>query len=157
MTERAVRLVNRYDRLQAALMGTAQVPETVLRGAVTATDGELATVETDVGTVRGLHDGLAVGEATQARIGADAITVHDPTANPDANATSARNRFAGRIVEVDPGETVSTVHVGVDGTVFRALVTDESVSRLELREGRDVALTWKATATRLTRSSPSTE
>ncbi len=149
VTANATRLLNRYERLQVALSATAQVPETVLGGAVSSVSGELATVTTDVGAVRGLHDGVALGDPVQVRIGADSVTVLDPTADPDPDSTSARNHLTGTVTDVERGETVSIVVVDVAGTVFRALVTEDSADRLELSEGRTVVLTWKATATRI--------
>lgn len=151
LTEDGWRLLGRYDRLAAALAATARVPETVLWGAVASVDGELAGVETDVGAVRGLHDGLAVGDDVQVRIGADAITVSDPGTVPEPDSTSARNRLAGVVADLGPGQTVREVTLDVRGTPFRALVTAESAARLGLRGGREVVLTWKATATRLVR------
>lgn len=151
-------LLDRYDRLQAALAATASVPETVLDGTVASVDGELADVDTAVGSVRGLHggaetdddrDGVAVGDAVQVRIGADAVTIHGDGAGVDPDSTSARNRLRGEVVGIDAGETVSTVRVAVDGVTFRVLITAESAARLELAAGDDVAIRWKATATRV--------
>jgi molybdate transport system regulatory protein len=150
LTPNGSELLDRYDRLQAALDATARVPETVLSGTVAAIEGELATVETDVGAVRGLHHGVSTGESVQVRIGADAVTVLDPGGEPGADSTSARNRLSGTVTALDRGETVDTVGIDVDGISFRALVTGESTERLGLRNGREVVLTWKATATRLT-------
>ena len=151
LTDTATRLLNQYERLQAALSATARVPETVLEGTVSSVSGELADVTTSVGTVRGLHDDVDLEERVQVRIGADTLTVLDPAADPDADATSARNHLSGTVTGVERGETVLTVRVDVDGTDFRALVTADSADRLELAEGREVVLTWKATATRLAR------
>jgi molybdate transport system regulatory protein len=142
-------LLDRYDRLQAVLAATAQVPETVLDGTVTSVDGELADVDTAVGTVRGLHDGAAVGDAVQVRIGADAVTVYTGDERVDPDSTSARNRLRGAVVGVEAGETVSTVRVGVGEEAFRVLITAESAERLALDEGDEVAIRWKATATRV--------
>lgn len=149
LTDNAEELLARYERLQAALTATAQVPETVLRGMVTEISGELAEVETSVGQIRGLHDGVAVGDEVQARIGADSITLLEPGSDPEPDSTSARNRLDGSITDIDRGETVLTVHVSAGGVDFRALVTDSSASKLDLTAGRNVVLTWKATATRL--------
>ena len=149
LTDGATRLLNQYERLQAALSATAHVPETVLEGSVTSITGELADVTTGVGTVRGLHDGVSPGDTVQVRIGADSVTVLEPAADPAPDSTSARNHLTGVIVEVTQGETVFTVEVDVDGTAFRALVTAESADRLGLVAGQEVVLTWKATATRL--------
>lgn len=150
LTDEATRLLERYERLQVALSATAQVPETVLDGSVSGVTGELADVTTPVGTVRGLHRGVDLEDAVQVRIGADSVTLLDPAADPDPDSTSARNHAVGTVTDITQGETVSTVHVDVDGTGFRALVTEDSTERLELAEGRRVAMTWKATATRLT-------
>jgi len=159
-------LLDRYDRLQAVLAATARVPETVLDGTVAGVDGELADVDTAIGRVRGLHDGTGVsdgadeseaggvapGDAVQVRIGADAVTVYRGDEAVDPDATSARNRRRGVVVGVDAGETVSTVRVAVGETedaVFRVLITAESAARLDLDTGDEVAIRWKATATRL--------
>ncbi len=149
LTDTAKQLLNRYERLQVALTAIAQVPETVLEGTVTSISGEMADVMTSVGTIRGLHDGVPRGEAVHVRIGADSLTVLDPMAEPDPDSTSARNHLPGTVTYIHQGETVSSLCVDVDGTEFRALVTEDSVDRLGLVEGCDVVLTWKATATRL--------
>lgn len=151
VTETGTELLNRYDRLAAALTAAAQVPETVLHGTVTATTGELAEVETEIGTLRGLHDGLSGDERVQIRVGADAVTIHDTAMDVDPDSTSARNRFLGQIASIDPGETVLVATIDVGGVPFRALITDESAARLGIRKGDEVAITWKATATRLIR------
>jgi len=152
-------LLDRYDRLQAVLTATASVPETVLDGTVARVDGELADVDTAVGTVRGLHGGpsgaddprdeVAVGDAVQVRIGADAVTIYKGDVGVDPDATSARNRLRGAVVGIDAGETVSTVRVAVEDVTFRVLITAESADRLALNAGDEVAIRWKATATRL--------
>ncbi|MFC5277369.1 LysR family transcriptional regulator [Halorubrum rubrum] len=149
LTDRGSRILGRYDRLSAAIEATAGVPETVLAGAVEAVDGELAAVETPIGTVWGLHDGLGVDDRVQVRIGADAVTVRTAEDDGEPTATSERNRRHGRIEGVDRGETVHAVRVRVDDATVRALVTDGSAERLGIRPERDVWIAWKATATRL--------
>ena len=149
LTANGTRLLNQYERLQVALSATARVPETVLEGSVVSVSGELADVNTSVGTVRGLHDGVEPGDVLQVRIGADSITVLDPRADLGADSTSARNNLSGTVVDIERGETVRSIHVDVNGATFCVLVTEESANRLELTEGREVVLTWKATATLL--------
>jgi molybdate transport system regulatory protein len=149
LTDEGRRLLDRFDRLDAALTAAASVPETVLRGTVVAVDGELASVETDAGTLSGLHEGLAIDDGVQVRIGADAVTLYEPSTDPRPDATSARNRLRGRVSAIESGETVETVTVSVDGASFEALITAESTTRLGLEPGRSVVLSWKATATRL--------
>jgi len=161
-------LLDRYDRLTAVLAATASVPETVLDGTVASVDGELADVDTAVGPVRGLHGGTAgadgardeveVGDAVQVRIGADAVTIYKGDDGVDPDATSARNRLRGEVVGVDEGETVSTVRVAVADVAFRVLITSGSARRLALDPGDEVAIRWKATATRVVgHSSPSAD
>ena len=155
-------LLDRYDRLQAVLAATAQVPETVLDGTVERVDGELADVDTPVGQVRGLHEGTgesqagggAPGDPVQVRIGADAVTIYTGDERIDPDATSARNRRRGTVVGVDAGETVSTVRVAAgeaNAVVVRVLITAESAERLALEAGDEVAIRWKATTTRVVR------
>ncbi|MDR9429165.1 MAG: LysR family transcriptional regulator [Natronomonas sp.] len=151
LTDNGRSMLDRYDRLSITLDAAARVPETVLDGVVVVLDGELATVETRIGEIGGLHDGIDVGDRVQLRIGADAITIHGIEATPDPDVTSARNRQSGGVSAIECGETVQTVHVDVGGIDVPVLVTETSASTLELREGRAVAITWKATATRLAR------
>ncbi|WP_096395021.1 TOBE domain-containing protein [Halorubrum trapanicum] len=102
--------------------------------------------------------GAGVGDAVQVRIGADAVTVNDADSAVDPDATSARNRLDGRVSAVDRGETVSTVRIAVeaadavddgDAVEVAALITAESVDRLDLAPDDRVSIRWKATATRL--------
>ncbi|MFC6786557.1 TOBE domain-containing protein [Halobaculum halobium] len=154
LTENATSLLARFERLTAALAGTAGAAESVFEGAVADRDGELAVVETDAGTLRA----LAVGDpdptpddAVQVSVRADAVTLHDPGETPSPDATSARNRFAGVASAVRRGDAVVDVQVdvGADGPLA-ALVTVDSADRLGLRQGSDVVASFKATATRAT-------
>lgn len=166
LTENARRLLARFDRLKTALTGTTAVEETVLEGRVVARDGELATVETAAGTVRALAPNV---DRVQVAVRADSVTLHDPDEAPPAGGTSARNRFSGTVARLDRGEAVALVTVtlddGEDATetepdeeaaeaverpTLAALVTADSVGRLDLSPGRAVVATLKATATRAT-------
>jgi ABC-type molybdate transport system, ATPase component len=91
---------------------------------------------------------VTAGSAVQVRIGADAVTVR-PAGDDEPAATSARNRRRGRVADLERGETVHAVRIRVDDASVRALLTDGSTERLGLREGTDVWISWKATATRL--------
>lgn len=146
-------VLGRFDRLRAALSGTADVPETVLSGVVASVDGELCVVETDAGSVRAVATERAreAGETVTVSVRADAVTLHDPTDAPDEGATSARNRLTGTVRGVERGDAVATVAVDVGlGTPLRAFLTVESVRRLSLSPGTRVVASWKATATRAT-------
>jgi molybdate transport system regulatory protein len=159
LTEEAEALLARFDRLRAALSGTAEAAEAVLAGEVVSVRGELGVVETSPGRVcallvdeTGATDPEVVEGATvEVSIRADAVTLHAPTDAPPGTATSARNRFSGRVTDLSAGETVVRVGVDVDGATLVALVTAESVDRLSLDVGDEVVASFKATATRATR------
>jgi molybdate transport system regulatory protein len=152
LTDDACELLARFDRLRAALSGTAQVAETVFEGTVTERAGELALVETPAGTLRALVADVAdAGVTVQVSVRADAVTLHAPDDAPDDGATSARNRFSGTVASLDRGEAVARVGLDVGTeTPLTALVTVESVERLALAVGDDVVASFKATATRAT-------
>lgn len=174
LTDDAHALLARFERLRAALSGTAGAEEWVVAGDVVARDGELLTVATAVGEVRALATGTAgddvdvpegtapvraadadgdidVGDAVQVAVRADAVTLQAAGATPDPDATSARNRLVGRVAAVDRGEAVATVTVAVDDAdvaPLAAVLTLDSVARLGVEPGREVVATFKATATR---------
>lgn len=150
LTDGARTLLARFDRLRAEFSGVAAAAETVLEGRVLEREGEIAVVETPVGRIRALTPADAT--TVQVTLRADAVTLHDPEEAPPAGGTSARNRLHGTVVGLDPGESVVSVDVDVGaGDPLVALVTTDSVDRLDLREGSAVVVTFKATATRATR------
>lgn len=64
--------------------------------------------------------------------------------------TSATNRFKGNIKEINP--SIFGFEILVDtGTLFYARITRESVQKLELREGKEVWITFKAANVRFVR------
>jgi molybdate transport system regulatory protein len=149
LTERAWDLLARFDRLQVAVSDTIEAEEVVLAGEVTGRDGELATCETAVGTIRALAP--AEADRVQIAIRADAITLHAPAEAPPATGTSARNRFDGVVEAIELEASVARVLLApaaADGPSIAALVTVESLDRLALSVGDPIVATWKATATR---------
>jgi molybdate transport system regulatory protein len=153
LTDEGRDLLGRFDRLQAALSGTADVPETVISGVVETVDGELCVVETAAGRIRAVatEPARAVGETVTVSVRADAVTLHDPDDAPAESTTSARNRLAGTVESVERGDAVATAAVDVGlSAPLRAFLTVESVRRLSLSPGARVVASWKATATRAT-------
>jgi molybdate transport system regulatory protein len=149
LTDRAREVLGRFERLRAGYAAVAEASEAVLDGTVQRRTGELGTVRTAAGTVRAVVPPET--EAVQVSVRADAVTLHEATAGPAADATSARNRFDGTVTAVERGEAVSrvTVDVGADEPLV-ALVTDASRRALSLRPGQTVVASFKATATRAT-------
>ncbi|WP_101294128.1 TOBE domain-containing protein [Halegenticoccus soli] len=158
LTGDAEALLARFERLRAALSGTAGAEETVLYGTVATATGELGYVDTAAGTVRALlvapepeSPPVARGSRVQVSVRADAVTLHAPDDAPPAGGTSARNRFPGTVAGVDRGEAIVrvAVDVGGDGPLV-ALVTADSADGLAIEPGRSVVASFKATATRAT-------
>ncbi|WEL20641.1 TOBE domain-containing protein [Halorhabdus sp. BNX81] len=147
LTEDARELLARFERLEAVLDDSARTEEVAIDGRVLDREGELATVETDAGTVRAL---LAEDcEAVQVLFRADAITLHRPDTAPPAADTSARNRFHGTVAAIDYGEAIAHVTVEVASDIrLRVTVTRTSVANLELSPGVAVVAAFKAAATR---------
>ena len=65
----------------------------------------------------------------------------------DSFDSSAANNLVGTISEIIPGIRGTTVVVNA-GIILNVLITPESASRLELREGKKVWVHFKATAIR---------
>ena len=164
LTDVARDLLTAFDRLRTEFEGVAGVAETTLTGTVRERDGELATVETAAGEVlalvpdaddlggdsdNGESDTDEESERVELVVQADAVTLSDSDDAAVPEATSARNRFAGEVVDVDPGETIARVAVDVGGgTPLLALVTRQSCEYLRLEPGQSVVASFKATATR---------
>lgn len=142
-------LLARFERLQTAFSGTARAEETVLDGYVVTREGELATVRTAAGRMRALTPPDA--ERVEVTLRADAVTLQVPDGSPPADATSARNRLRGSVTSIDCGKAVArvAVDVGLDAPLA-ALVTVDSVERLDLDQRTEVVASIKATATRAT-------
>jgi len=149
LTENATALLARFDRLRTEYEGVAETTEAVLDGEVESWDGELAVVSTDAGTLRALVPPDTKSVAVVIR--ADAVTLHAPDDAPRADATSARNRFPGTVVGVERGESISRISVDIGAeTPLSALLTNDSLGRLELDIESEVVASFKATATRAT-------
>ncbi|UTF53106.1 TOBE domain-containing protein [Natronosalvus rutilus] len=165
ITETAQDLRRRFERHQTALEGVASVTESVLSGTVVDREGELATVETDIGLVVAVAPQEA--EMVQVSVRSDAVVLSDPGERSQPGQTSFRNRFEGTVERVEQGTSVAQVRVGVDGTQGRmgadgaalkgprtdeaaleALVTRASVDSLGLEPGRPIVASFKATAAR---------
>jgi molybdate transport system regulatory protein len=158
LTDEARGLLARFERLETAADGLASVAETVFSGSVIERDGELGIVEGGFGRIRALvppAGGEDEREAVEVTIRSDAVTLTPPEETPAPDETSARNRFEGVVLNVDPGESVAKVEVDIGTeTPLRTLLTRESVERLGLEPGREVVTSFKATATRATPTHP---
>jgi molybdate/tungstate transport system ATP-binding protein len=64
----------------------------------------------------------------------------------ESSASSVKNQFRGRIVEIVPGGALTRVTVDVNGTPIVAAVTTRSARELSLALGNSVVAAFKATA-----------
>jgi len=151
LTDEGRALLARFDRLAAALDGTATTERLVLDGTVLSREGRVAVVETPAGRVRALA--LTDDDRVQVSFRADAVTLHRPSGAPEGDETSARNRFEGTVTGVDRAEAVAgvTVDVGAESPLVVRVTTD-SLDRLGVEPGDAVVAAFKATATRATRA-----
>jgi molybdate transport system regulatory protein len=93
--------------------------------------------------------GVKEGQDVEVSVRADAVTIELPEEAPAPDATSARNRFEGRVSEVVRGESVGRVAVAVGTeTPLWALLTADSLDRMALDVGTEIVVSFKATATR---------
>ncbi|MFB6138915.1 MAG: molybdenum-dependent transcriptional regulator [Halosimplex sp.] len=149
LTDGARELLAKFDRLQAALEGTAATERLVLDGRVGERDGDLVTVETAAGTVRALA--LTDADEVQVSFRSDAVTLHAPESAPAGGETSARNRFEGAVVDVERSDGTALVRIDVGAADPLAVrVTETSLETLGLVPGASVVASFKATATRAT-------
>lgn len=153
LTEHAREVTAALERLAAGYERIASREERVLAGRVVDREGELAAVQTAAGTVRALAHREA--SAVEVTVGSDAITLTTPGDAPSPGGTSARNRLAGTVADVDRGEAVARVAVDVGATEpLVALITTESADQLDLAPDQPVVASFKATATRATPAGP---
>ncbi len=148
LTDRAGRLLARFERFRTELSGVAEVTETVFRGEVRDRTGTVVTVETDAGL---LHALAPVEESTVGvTVRADTVTLHRSDEDSVAE-TSARNRLPGTVVGVEQQDRLASVSVDVGANrPLTALLTVGSCERLAIASGTEVVASFKTTATRVT-------
>ncbi|WP_436347227.1 TOBE domain-containing protein [Natronorubrum sp. FCH18a] len=147
LTQNARDLRQRFERHEAELDGVARVTESVISGPVQDRTGELATVETAIGSILA----LVPEDASEVQVGirSDAVVLTDPDETPRADDTSLRNQFSGTVADVESGDEIDRVTVRLgDEVTLQALVTRASTERLGLGTGRSITASFKATAAR---------
>ncbi|WP_049925881.1 TOBE domain-containing protein [Halopiger goleimassiliensis] len=156
LTETARELRRQFDRHDAALGGVAGITESVFPGTVRDRTGELATVETEIGSILA----LVPDDATEVQISvrSDAVVLTDPEETPRADGTSLRNQFTGTVEGIESGDAITrvTIRFAPEGMI-QALVTNASVDRLALESGQSITASFKATAARGVRLEPSAD
>jgi molybdopterin-binding protein len=87
----------------------------------------------------------ALGDAVPGKAHA-VLRAEDVMLSIEAIASSVRNQFRGRVVEIVAAGALSKVTVNVSGTPIIAAVTTRAVQELGLEPGREVVASFKATA-----------
>lgn len=90
----------------------------------------------------------AIGDALPGPVHA-VIRAEEVAVSLEASASSIRNQFRGRIIEIAPAGAITRVTVDLSGTPLVAAVTTRSVDELSLAVGREVVVAFKATAVHL--------
>ena len=130
----------------AEFLGAENVLAGSVRGGSTATRaaGADELLEFIAGRLT-LH---AVGDAAAGSAHA-VVRAEEITVAREPHPSSARNQFAGRVVEVLPSGALARVTVDVDGTPLVAVLTRASARELALAPGTPVHVSFKATAVHL--------
>jgi len=87
----------------------------------------------------------ALGDVVPGRAHA-VLRAEDVMLSSEALASSVRNQFRGRVVEIIAAGALSKVTVNVSGTPIVSAVTTRAVRELGLETGREVVASFKATA-----------
>ena len=90
----------------------------------------------------------AVGDAAPGPAHA-VVRAEEITLAREPHPSSARNHFAGSVVELTSSGALARVMVDVNGTPFIAALTTRSARELELESGTPVYVSFKATAVHL--------
>lgn len=152
LTSDATDLIRQFERMRVELSGVTNVPEAVISGTVTDQNGELATVRTAAGDISARVPKTAADVEIAVR--ADAVVLMNPQ-TPSHGDTSLRNQIPGVVSELVLDDTTATVTVEIaDGVTIKSIVTEESISRLNISEGSEVIAAFKSTAARAVATDP---
>jgi len=128
--------------------------ENVFAGVVRSVDGDSAGRivgrEDEFGkrAVEFITAGLvfyAVGDITDGPVHA-VIRADEVSLSTETSASSVKNQFHGRIIEIVPAGALTRVTVDVDKTPIVAAITTRSARDLSLSVGNAVVVAFKATA-----------
>jgi molybdopterin-binding protein len=87
----------------------------------------------------------ALGDAVPGKAHA-VIRAEDVMLATEPLASSVRNQFRGRVVEIVPAGALCKVTVDVSGTLIVSAVTTRAVQELGIQRGREAVASFKATA-----------
>jgi molybdate transport system regulatory protein len=144
-----VQHINKENRMKTSARNAFSGPVTAIKHGKILSEVELTTpsgnkVVSVITTESFHHLGIVEGLPMTATIKAPNVII---LKEPQAGRTSARNRYHGKIVRINEGMIAAEVVVALpDGTNVCALITDESVKKLELKVGDEVWTLFKVFA-----------
>ena len=143
--ETAYRLCDTLLRLEAGRI--VEHEENILPGMVERTDEQFTRFRT-VGASRGAAGPLLLCPARQGEFRVAVIPTSELVLSRSPLESSARNRLRGTVTAVE--RRAGLLSVSVDcGTILKALVTPSAASEVDIAVGRELVVTFKASAVRL--------
>ncbi|ADD07504.1 ModE family transcription regulator (plasmid) [Natrialba magadii ATCC 43099] len=147
LTQTAHEIRQQFNRHEAELGGVAHVTESVFPGTVRDRTGELATVDTEIGSILALVPQGATD--VQVTVRSDAVVLTKPDETPQPDGVSLRNQFTGTVDQLEPGDVITRVTIQLqENNTIQSIITKESVDRLALEPDLPITASFKATAAR---------
>lgn len=140
-TDLAYRLGDTMVRLDAGRVGPLH--ENILKGSVESTDDRFTRFR-----VAGRGGPVLLCPAREGAFRVAVIPADELLLSASPLDSSARNQLRGWVTAIEPQE--SLLRVSIDcGTILRALITRASADELRVNPGREIVVTFKASAVRL--------
>lgn len=153
LTQTAHELRQQFNQHDVELDGVSRVTESIVTGTVQDRNGELATVDTNAGSILALVPEGA--KRVQVAVRSDAVVLENSTEASQPAETSLRNQFTGEVVDLEHGEAITKVTNRLtDSVTLHALITNTSADRLSIQPGQAITASFKATAARAIRLGP---
>ncbi|WGI17985.1 TOBE domain-containing protein [Methanonatronarchaeum sp. AMET-Sl] len=154
LTSIASELIQTLENKITDLAITANTEITEINGEIKNTEGDLAEIKTSIGTLKTRKNPwMETGKKTRVLIRADTITLLEPNKK---QKTSALNTIEGIVTDIEKPETKGTVTIKLktNNNEIKAIVTKNSLKNLNITQGKKLAATFKATATKAIPTKP---
>ncbi|PTD94639.1 hypothetical protein C9439_01450 [archaeon SCG-AAA382B04] len=148
LTEKAKKIINRYEELQTEYQKVNQVNITKWTGKVKKIKTSICIVATSVGEIKAaITDEIERGDRVKVLIREDAVTIKKHQ-NTDPKTTSARNRFKGIIKNITEYEDIVKLKIKVENKKITTTITKESKEKMSLSKDDLIEISFKAMATK---------
>ena len=118
--------------------------DNIIDGIIKSSEDNITTIDSKGRTIEAISD-YAVGEEVSA-----CVRPEDITLALSKTSSSARNSFAGQVTRVISTGPLSRVEIDCDFPLV-ALVTKKSAEELDLKKGKQIYATFKATGVHVIR------